>query len=42
MGTPIAVNGISFEVHGGEVFSTLSRNGAEKTTTVEMMECIRT
>ena len=36
-----AVDGISFEVHGGEVFSILGPNGAGKTTTVEMMECVR-
>ena len=37
-----AVNGISFEVHAGEVFSILGPNGAGKTTTVEIMECLRT
>lgn len=36
-----AVDGISFEVRGGEVFSILGPNGAGKTTTVEMMECVR-
>jgi ABC-2 type transport system ATP-binding protein len=36
-----AVNGISFEVHAGEVFSILGPNGAGKTTTVEIMECLR-
>ena len=36
-----AVDGISFEVNGGEVFSILGPNGAGKTTTVEMMECVR-
>jgi ABC-2 type transport system ATP-binding protein len=36
-----AVDGINFEVHGGEVFSILGPNGAGKTTTVEMMECVR-
>ncbi len=36
-----AVNGISFEVHPGEVFSILGPNGAGKTTTVEIMECLR-
>jgi ABC-2 type transport system ATP-binding protein len=36
-----AVDGISFEVYGGEVFSILGPNGAGKTTTVEMMECVR-
>jgi len=37
-----AVDGISFEVHAGEVFSILGPNGAGKTTTVEIMECLRT
>lgn len=36
-----AVDGISFEVRKGEVFSILGPNGAGKTTTVEMMECLR-
>jgi ABC-2 type transport system ATP-binding protein len=36
-----AVDGLSFEVRGGEVFSILGPNGAGKTTTVEMMECVR-
>lgn len=36
-----AVNGISFEVHPGEIFSILGPNGAGKTTTVEIMECLR-
>jgi ABC-2 type transport system ATP-binding protein len=36
-----AVDGISFEVKKGEVFSILGPNGAGKTTTVEMMECLR-
>lgn len=37
-----AVDGISFEVRGGEIFSMLGPNGAGKTTTVEMMEGLRT
>ena len=37
-----AVNGISFDVMAGEVFSLLGPNGAGKTTTVEIMECLRT
>ncbi|MBM4237135.1 MAG: ABC transporter ATP-binding protein [Euryarchaeota archaeon] len=37
-----AVDGISFEVMKGEVFSLLGPNGAGKTTTVEIIECLRT
>ena len=37
-----AVNGISFEVHHGEVFGMLGPNGAGKTTTVEIIEGLRT
>jgi len=36
-----AVNGISFEVHRGEVFGMLGPNGAGKTTTVEILEGMR-
>jgi ABC-2 type transport system ATP-binding protein len=36
-----AVDGVSFEVRKGEVFSFLGPNGAGKTTTVEILECIR-
>ncbi len=36
-----AVNGISFSVEKGEVYSFLGPNGAGKTTTVEMLEGIR-
>ncbi len=36
-----AVNGISFSVNKGEVYSFLGPNGAGKTTTVEMLEGIR-
>ncbi len=36
-----AVDGISFEVQVGEVYSFLGPNGAGKTTTVEMLEGIR-
>jgi ABC-2 type transport system ATP-binding protein len=37
-----AVDGISFEVPRGAIFSCLGPNGAGKTTTVEMMEGLRT
>ena len=37
-----AVDGVSFEVSPGEIFSCLGPNGAGKTTTVEMMEGLRT
>jgi ABC-2 type transport system ATP-binding protein len=37
-----AVDGISFEVTRGQIFSCLGPNGAGKTTTVEMMEGLRT
>lgn len=40
-GSFTAVDGISFEVKKGEVFSLLGPNGAGKTTTVEIMECLR-
>lgn len=36
-----AVNGISFEVHKGEIFGLLGPNGAGKTTTLEIMETLR-
>jgi ABC-2 type transport system ATP-binding protein len=36
-----AVDGVSFEVAGGEVFGILGPNGAGKTTTLEMIEGMR-
>ncbi|MGD6818016.1 ABC transporter ATP-binding protein [Metabacillus sp. 113a] len=36
-----AVNGITFEVHKGEVFGVLGPNGAGKTTTLEMLVGLR-
>lgn len=36
-----AVDGISFEVASGEIFSMLGPNGAGKTTTIEIMEGLR-
>ena len=36
-----AVDGIDFEVDGGEVFGLLGPNGAGKTTTVEILEGLR-
>ncbi len=37
-----AVDGVSFDVKRGQIFSCLGPNGAGKTTTVEMMEGLRT
>jgi len=36
-----AVDGIDFEVQGGEIFSLVGPNGAGKTTTVEILETLR-
>lgn len=41
-GDLVAVDGIDFDVLGGEVFSMLGPNGAGKTTSVEIMECLKT
>jgi ABC-2 type transport system ATP-binding protein len=40
-GDLLAVNNISFNVRGGEVFALLGPNGAGKTTTVEIVDTIR-
>ena len=36
-GDKVAVNNVSFDVHGGEVFGFLGPNGAGKTTTIKMI-----
>src|SRR5512143_4108957 len=36
-GDKVAVNNVSFEVYGGEVFGFLGPNGAGKTTTIKMI-----
>ncbi len=40
-GDVMAVDGISFEVHRGEIFGLLGPNGAGKTTTLECLEGLR-
>ena len=40
-GKVVAVSGISFEVHQGEIFGLLGPNGAGKTSTLECLEGIR-
>ena len=41
-GSLVAVDGVSFDVHRGEVFGILGPNGAGKTTTVECAAGLRT
>ncbi len=36
----VAVDGVSFTVAGGEIFSLLGPNGAGKTTTISMLSCL--
>src|SRR3954453_7334311 len=40
-GDIVAVDGIDFQVHAGEIFGLLGPNGAGKTTTVEILEGLR-
>ena len=40
-GRLVAVDGISFEVHEGEIFGMVGPNGAGKTTTIECIEGLR-
>ncbi len=37
----IAIDNISFNIYKGEIFSFLGPNGSGKTTTVEILACIR-
>ena len=39
-GENLAVQGVSFEVTQGEIFSLLGPNGAGKTTTISMLSCL--
>lgn len=38
----VAVKGVTFEVHQGEIFSLLGPNGAGKSTTISMLSCLLT
>lgn len=40
-GKVIALDNVSFEVYKGEIFGYLGPNGSGKTTTVEILECLR-
>ena len=40
-GELVAVGGVSFQVHRGEIFGLLDPNGAGKTTTIEILEGLR-
>lgn len=40
-GNVVAVNGVSFDVHRGQVFGLLGPNGAGKTSTLECLEGLR-
>ena len=39
-GSNQAVQGVSFSVLNGEIFSLLGPNGAGKTTTISMLSCL--
>ena len=41
-GSTVAVAGVSFDVHHGEIFGLIGPNGAGKTTTMECIEGLRT
>ena len=41
-GDRVAVNGVSFCVHGGEIFGLLGPNGAGKTTTISLLATLLT